>query len=129
MQDLEVNSVGNGSVQSDVAGIDCGADCTESYSGGTLLTLTATPAPNETFIGWEGDIYGWSGDGMDCAIVSCDETSTTLTLSMFIDRNITARFSPNTYVVTPETTSFGQIDPITPQLVDSGEACSSGKRA
>jgi hypothetical protein len=121
MQNLQVTTVGNGRVQSDIAGIDCGTDCVESFDGGALITLTANPAPGETFIGWEGGIYGWSGDGMDCNIVSCDEAATTLTISMFIDRKITARFSSNTYTVTPKSSSFGSIMPSMPQVVDSGE--------
>ncbi len=114
MQELRVTTVGNGNVQSDIAGIDCGMDCTASFDGGTLVTLTATPAQGESFISWEGGIY--YGNGTDC-----DEVSKTCTLTMHEDRNVTARFSPHTYTVTPAPSSFGSITPDTPQVVDSGE--------
>jgi uncharacterized repeat protein (TIGR02543 family) len=49
---------GSGSVSSSPAGIACGADCTESYSYGTVVTLTATPSPGSTFTGWSGACTG-----------------------------------------------------------------------
>ena len=36
-------SGGNGSVVSDIPGIDCGSDCTENYDSGTVVTLMAIP--------------------------------------------------------------------------------------
>jgi YVTN family beta-propeller protein len=46
---------GSGTVTSSPAGISCGTDCTESYSNGTMVTLTATADPGSTFAGWSGD--------------------------------------------------------------------------
>lgn len=49
------SGTGTGTVTSSVAGISCGADCTQSYTSGTALTLTPTPAPGSVFISFSGD--------------------------------------------------------------------------
>ena len=73
---LMVRRIGNGTVSSDVAGIDCGSDCKESYSNGTTVTLTATPASDYTFNGWSG---------------ACTGTST-CTVTMDVSKNVVATF-------------------------------------
>ncbi len=57
---LSVTSAGTGSgvVSSSPAGISCGADCSEPYASGTVVTLTATPASGSTFAGWSGACSG-----------------------------------------------------------------------
>ena len=45
---------GNGTVTSNPAGINCGSDCSESYTGGTLVVLSAIPAAGSVFSGWSG---------------------------------------------------------------------------
>src|SRR5262245_34535170 len=55
---LTVAKSGNGTVTSSPAGIDCGADCAESYASSALVTLTATAAPGSTFTGWSGACTG-----------------------------------------------------------------------
>lgn len=47
--------VGSGTVTSTPAGIDCGADCFESYDEDTVVGLTATPDGGFFFTGWGGD--------------------------------------------------------------------------
>jgi Zn-dependent metalloprotease len=58
--DLQVliNGLGQGSVSSNPVGIECGLDCSESYPGGTAVTLTATPDFGSTFLRWEGACSG-----------------------------------------------------------------------
>ncbi|MBA4374085.1 MAG: hypothetical protein C0402_14635 [Thermodesulfovibrio sp.] len=72
---LTVQVKGAGTVTGNLAGISCGTDCTESYSG-HVVTLTATPDPGAVF-------YGWSGDA-DCADGQVTMTS---------DKNCTATFT------------------------------------
>ena len=49
---------GSGTVTSNPAGINCGADCSEAYNQGTSVTLTATPDSGSTFTGWSGACSG-----------------------------------------------------------------------
>ncbi|MEF3167806.1 MAG: hypothetical protein K6360_00500 [Deltaproteobacteria bacterium] len=70
---------GSGTVTSNDGGINCGSDCTETYSSGTQVTLTATPDTGSTFAGWGGDCSG-TGDA---------------TVIMDADKSCTAMFSSN----------------------------------
>jgi hypothetical protein len=45
---------GNGTVTSNLAGINCGSDCSESYTSGTVVVLSALPAAGSVFSGWSG---------------------------------------------------------------------------
>ena len=65
---------GSGTVTSSPAGINCGADCSEAYSAGTVVTLTASPASGSTFSGWSG--AGCSGTGACTVIVTSNATVT-----------------------------------------------------
>jgi hypothetical protein len=78
---LTVNKTGlvssQGSVTSNPPGIDCGADCAETYTSGTVVTLTA--GPSLLFGGWSG----------------CDSVSgTTCTVTVTSTRSVTAGFVP-----------------------------------
>ncbi len=70
---------GNGTVTSNPAGINCGADCSEAYTSGMVVTLTATPAAGSVFAGWSGG--GCSGTG------AC-------TVTMDASKAVTATFNP-----------------------------------
>ena len=76
---------GTGTVTSSPAGISCGADCNESYSHGTIVTLTATASVGSAFSGWSGS--GCSGTG------SC-------VVTMDAAKNVSATFTLNQYAVT-----------------------------
>jgi uncharacterized repeat protein (TIGR01451 family) len=70
---------GSGTVTSSPPGIDCGADCSESYPEGTMVTLTATPGANSTFAGWSGG--GCTGTGT-CVVTMDAAKSVTATFNL-----------------------------------------------
>ncbi len=47
------SGTGTGKVTSSPAGIDCGGDCSEEYTEGTLVKLTGTPDPGSEAVEWE----------------------------------------------------------------------------
>ena len=55
---LTVSVAGGGRVTSQPAGIDCPGDCSESFSGGTQVTLSALPMPGVVFSHWDGACSG-----------------------------------------------------------------------
>jgi CSLREA domain-containing protein len=65
---------GSGTVTSNPAGIDCGADCSEIYPFNTVVTLTATPSGGSTFAGWSGDSDCSDGEVTMTADKSCTAT-------------------------------------------------------
>ncbi|NJM30319.1 MAG: hypothetical protein HC855_09640 [Rhizobiales bacterium] len=66
--------LGNGAITADPAtpGINCGADCDETYSPAVLsVRLTATPLGGSTFAGWRGPC---SGTGTCLVPLGADQT-------------------------------------------------------
>jgi uncharacterized repeat protein (TIGR02543 family) len=68
---------GSGTVTSSPAGISCGADCTEEYPHGTMVTLTATAFAGSVFTGWKG---------------ACSDTASTCQVTMDADKTVGATF-------------------------------------
>jgi hypothetical protein len=52
------SGTGNGNVISSPAGINCGADCSESFVDGTAVTLATTSGEFSSFAGWFGACTG-----------------------------------------------------------------------
>ncbi len=52
---LTVTKMGDGTITSQPAGINCGETCTANYPSGTTITLMATPTIYTQFIGFTGD--------------------------------------------------------------------------
>jgi hypothetical protein len=65
---------GAGTVLSSPTGINCGSDCYESFTAGTVVTLNATPASGSAFAGWSGG--GCSGTA---ACTTSGNTAVTIT--------------------------------------------------
>ena len=78
---LTVTLAGTGSGSVAGPGISCPGNCSHSYDGGTVVTLTASAASGSTFA-------GWSGGG-------CSGTST-CQITLGSDRSVTATFAPGT---------------------------------
>lgn len=94
---LTVTRVGNGTVTSSPAGINCPTDCSEAYATGTIVTLSAIPSSGSVFTGWSGG--GCNGAG------SC-------ILNVNAATTVTATFS------TTPTTSTPSVNSITPNSIN-----------
>ncbi len=53
---LVVSKTGNGTgtITSNPVGINCGSNCSANFNYQAVVTLTAVPAPDSTFVGWNG---------------------------------------------------------------------------
>ena len=58
---LTVSVTGSGTVTSNPAGISCPSTCSHIFTGGSQVTLTATPASGWTLSGWGGACSGSGG--------------------------------------------------------------------
>jgi len=93
---LTVNRTGSGQVTSDPSGIDCGADCGESFGLGQVVTLTASATPGHEFVGWGGD----------CSAAGADDTCE---VTMDANRTVDASFEEVRVEVAVALTGGGQV--------------------
>ena len=79
------SGTGTGTVTSNPPGISCGADCSEVYSAGATVTLTAVPGAGSAFTGWSGD---------------CSGANPTTTVIMNGNKSCTATFTLSQHTIT-----------------------------
>lgn len=106
---------GTGTVTStNIVGISCGADCSQDYEYGQLVTLNAQTGASSEFT-------GWSGDG-------CSGSSTTCSVTMDQARTVTATFTstlrPLTVTRTGAAAGTGSVTS-EPAGIDCGSTCTA----
>ena len=109
---LSVGTAGDGSGTVTGTGISCPTDCSESFTAGAGVTLTASPGSGSTFTGWSGG--GCSGTG-------------TCSVTMDAAKSVTATFglsSQPTYVLTVTKTGNGTVTS-SPSGINCGATCSA----
>ncbi len=103
---------GSGTVTSSPAGVSCGSTCNATFTSGTSVTLTATPASGSTFAGWGG---------------ACSGTAATCTVTMSAAQSVVATFNGppgTTLTVTKSGTGSGTVTSA-PAGVSCGSTCSA----
>ncbi|MGQ9645090.1 MAG: InlB B-repeat-containing protein [Thermodesulfobacteriota bacterium] len=89
---LDVSISGDGYVWSQVAGIDCPGDCSETYDSGTVVTLNAAPAEGYYFAGGSG--------GCVSQVLTCKVT-------MDAAKTVTANFTTTPPAITTWAKTYG----------------------
>jgi len=111
---VTLSGPGQGSVASNPSGINCGRTCSASFSAGTQVTLTETPAVNSSFAGWTGG--GCSGTSPSCTI--------TLSASQRVTATFNIRQSAPVLSVTLAGTGTGGVSS-NPVGISCGTTCSA----
>ena len=109
--DVSLAGLGGGSVSSDVGAISCGATCSDIYTSGTSVTLTATPDANSTFTGWSGN-------------ATCPGTGTCQVL-MSQARSVTATFAQIPRLLTVTKAGSGGTITSAPAGINCGLTCNA----
>ena len=104
---------GTGTVASSPSGINCGSTCSSTYSSGTAVSLSATPASGQVFSGWSGACSGTGACGV----------------TMSSNQSVTATFDPApppqyTTTITTSGTATGTITS-SPAGINCGTTCSA----
>jgi len=106
---LTLQKIGNGTVKSSPAGIECGSDCTENYVSGAEINLIATPDTGFSFTNWSG---------------ACSGNTNSITVKMDAAKNCVANFAAiPTYTLTVVESGNGIVKS-TPAGVNCGDDCS-----
>lgn len=92
--DVTLGGTGTGSVVSAPSGINCGVDCSQSYTGGTMVTLIAT-ATAPAVVQWGGACAGTSAD--DACVIDMTQP-----------RAVTANFIIPIYTLTVDYSGAGR---------------------
>jgi hypothetical protein len=103
---------GSGSVVSQPAGVNCSASCNADFAANTVLTLTSTPAANQSFTGWTG---------------ACAGSSTTCIVTMAQARTVGASFAPVTganFALSVSVSGSGSVVS-NPAGINCGSTCSA----
>jgi hypothetical protein len=74
------DGAGTGTITSAPAGINCGLDCSEAFTSGGAVTLTATVDVGMLISAWSGG--GCSGTGGTCIVTVSDDTTVTVTFAV-----------------------------------------------
>jgi hypothetical protein len=98
--------MGNGSIAG--IGIACPGDCSETFTHGTMVTLTATPTGGNSFAGWSGACSG---------TMAC-------TVTMDVAKSVTATFTLNSYALNVSKMGAGTVTSM-PTGINCGVTCSA----
>jgi len=105
---LTAGKTGTGSGVITGTGISCGIDCTELFTYGTVVTLTATADTGSGFTSWTG----------------CDSINTnTCTVTINGNKTVSAAFTLNTYTLTATKAGTGSGSLTAPDLSCVGSMC------
>jgi hypothetical protein len=81
---------GSGTVTSTPSGISCPGTCSGSFTGGTVVTLTATPASGSTFTGWSGACTGTAA----CSVTLSQAQAVTATFTKAVSGTVSVALHP-----------------------------------
>lgn len=101
---VSIDGAGTGIVTSSPAGINCGTDCSKSYTENTVVTLTASPATGSSFAGWSSACTGTN----NCSVTMDAAKFVTATFVEYsVDCSSYATYSPGTEPFTLSTGGVG----------------------
>jgi hypothetical protein len=107
---VEIVGTGTGTITSNPPGIDCGTACSEAYSSGTMVTLSAAPAEGSTFTDW----------GTPCAGIGPCRVTMTRDRLVTATFNAVSDFSLSASAFTPSSVTAGQSARASVSVVASG---------